>query len=67
MDQATKLRVVIRTLKIFGWGWLVIIGIPLILVFITGPWDDIPRKIGNILGILFLLSPGISALYWARR
>ena len=68
MNKSTRLRIVIMTLKIFGWSWIIIILAGSALSLPNANFlDDIPRTLGQIFGILFILSPGIAALYWARK
>jgi len=67
MDKATRLLIVIMALKIFGYSWMILIigGLALSDMQLADPFTV--RGLGQIFGMLFLLSPGISALYWANK
>ena len=58
----------IRLKIVFGITWILGIGGYIIsgLQFVS-PLDNFPRAMGQLIGILIILSPGIAALYWGRK
>ncbi len=67
MDKATRLLLVLMALKIFGYSWMILIIGGLALSDMQLADSFTAKELGQILGMLFLLAPGISALYWANK
>ncbi len=67
MDKATRLLIVLMALKIFGYSWMILIIGGLALSDMQLADSFTAKGLGQILGMLFLLAPGISALYWANK
>ena len=60
MKKETRLKLVLTTLHILGWGYLLIVGIPIVQNLAPLTELDFSRGIGQIFGTLVILSPGLA-------